>query len=265
MIYAIVNPKGGTGKTETVFHLARLWPETGRRLLVIGLDPVGSITRKMLGLGDNWREHVDPALTMAQALRNQARLDKIARPSIYAGVDVAPESPDLERLEGELASEPLGTFRLLSALRSLDGAGLYDDILIDAPGALGALVDSAILASDRIVVASAPAENSIDGLRALLNHYGAIYRDPSLSMLRPQLPAALIVGQVITQYRGSIVSHRDAAAGLVQLLPLLGTVGLHDGRDADALRADAYAPILWHLLEGIGGYPVDWPALEVLA
>lgn len=258
MIYSVINPKGGTGKTETVYQLSRLWPETGRRLLVVGLDPVATITRRLLPAG------YDPEWTMVDVLLNHKRLDQVLAPSIFEGVDVAPEHQYLEHIEGELAAASLGTFRLLSALRSLDGAAAYDDVLIDAPGALGALVSSAIMASDRIVVASAPSENSVDGLRSLLEHYRKTFADPGIAMFRRDLPAALLVGQVVTQFRGSIVSHRDALAGLNALLPVLGTVGLHHGRDADDLISEAYGPIFWHLLEGVGGYPVEWPAARLV-
>ena len=168
-ITAVVNQKGGVGKTTVVLGLTAALAAAGRRVLVVDLDPQANATT---GLGI-W----EPATTIDQVLladRAGAAAEAVVRADWPAEAvaempRLVPSSPALAQVEHQLVSDVIGAQdRLASALEGL--AGEVDEVLIDCPPSLGLLTVNALFAADRVVVVTEPAAWSSDGVEQILRN-----------------------------------------------------------------------------------------------
>jgi len=150
---AIVNEKGGTGKTTTAVNLAAALGERGCKVLLVDLDGQAASSR-WLGVEDDTR--------LADALWRGSGLEPI--PDVVPGVSLAPGSGKLDSVAHDLRPTQGGQLRKL--LSQQTG---YDYVLIDCPPSLGnRLIGNALLAAGQALV---PVETSIlalDGLKILL-------------------------------------------------------------------------------------------------
>jgi chromosome partitioning protein len=181
MIYAIVNQKGGTGKTTTAVNLGAAWAEMGARVLVVDLDPQAHAT---LHLGVSVQETTPTIYTALHTDVTGRRLpDPLApqdAPRGDAGVtladcirrankdplDVVPSSLDLAQADLELHMV-FDRERRLSRLLAPVAPG-YDAVLLDCPPYLGLLTVNALAAAQRVIVPLSADFLSMQGLRALV-------------------------------------------------------------------------------------------------
>lgn len=144
LVTAIVNQKGGVGKTTTTFNLGVGLQRLGQRVLLVDLDPQASLTASA-GISI-------PHLTMSIY---QALLDDSVDPvpivrTTAAGVDVLPATLDLAAAEIELVSMISRELVLKDVLTKLRPR--YDHILLDCPPSLGLLTVNALAAADQVII-----------------------------------------------------------------------------------------------------------------
>lgn len=152
---AIVNQKGGCGKTTTAINLAGVLARFGERVLLVDMDPQGHAAAGLAVPEDRIDRHIgDAMLTPDEQPIDETRL--IWR--IGRNLDLAPSAMKLAGLEaarGGLADRPDRDQRLTSALRRIQTP--YDWLLIDCPPAIGLLTYNAIRAADEAII---PVETS---------------------------------------------------------------------------------------------------------
>ncbi|HEX7181465.1 MAG TPA: ParA family protein [Thermoanaerobaculia bacterium] len=156
MKLALVNIKGGVGKTTTAVNLAAAFARSGLRVLVVDLDPQGSATSS-LGVS---REEADPSV--AEVLLGKATVAEAVRPSAAEGVDLLPSSLRLAGSDLALARKQEPEKLLKKALAPVSRR--YDVILLDCPPGLSILSLNALGASDAFAVPVAPHHLDLDAL-----------------------------------------------------------------------------------------------------
>jgi len=144
LVTAVVNQKGGVGKTTTTFNLGVALHRLGRRVLLVDLDPQGALS-------------VSAGISIAHLTMSiyQALLDDTIDPAsitreTVSGVDVLPATIDLAAAEVELVSMTLRELVLKDVLAKLRPR--YDHILIDCPPSLGLLTINALAAADQVLI-----------------------------------------------------------------------------------------------------------------
>lgn len=156
---AIINQKGGSGKTTTVVNLAAALAEKKRKILVIDLDPQGSTTTWFGGSKE------DKGIYCVFA--EQSALVHLIRQTDYKYVDIIVSSEWLVGLEKMLAQE-LGAETILKhQLAALDQQ-MYDYVLIDCAPTLGVLTVNALSAVDEVIVPVEARFMALSGLVQLL-------------------------------------------------------------------------------------------------
>jgi chromosome partitioning protein len=157
MKLALVNIKGGVGKTTTAVNLAAAFARSGLRVLVVDLDPQGSATSS-LGVS---REEADPSVAEV-LLHGKPTVAEAIRPSAAEGVDLLPASLRLAGSDLTLARKQEPEKLLKKALAPVSRR--YDVILLDCPPGLSILSLNALSAADAFAVPVAPHHLDLDAL-----------------------------------------------------------------------------------------------------
>lgn len=136
---AILNHKGGTGKTTSAINIGAGLAKKGKRVLLVDIDPQANLTE---GLGIR-----DAETSIYDSIRDSKKLPVI---QINESLDLVPSSIDLLGAELEIVSK-IGREKIITKLlKPLKSE--YDYIILDCPPALGLLTINAIVASDTVLL-----------------------------------------------------------------------------------------------------------------
>ncbi len=183
-IIAVINQKGGVGKSTTAINLAAALGENGKQVLLVDLDPQGNSSS---GLG------IEKTLVkncIYDVLLNDVSIEDAIIPDIYPDLDIVPATINLAGAEVELVSEMARENRLKEAVGAVRGK--YDYILIDCPPSLGLLTINALVAADKLLIPIQCEFYALEGVTKLLE---------SMKRVKTRLnPTLDIFGVLLTMY-----------------------------------------------------------------
>ncbi|MFC6582440.1 ParA family protein [Sulfitobacter aestuariivivens] len=159
----MANQKGGVGKTTTTINLASALVESGKRVLLVDLDPQGNAST---GLGI---ELEDRELTTYDLLLEEVDLHDVIKPTQQQGLLIIPATVDLSSADIDLISNEKRSFLLHDALRQIQMDTLeLDYILIDCPPSLNLLTVNAMIAAHSVLVPLQSEFFALEGLSQLM-------------------------------------------------------------------------------------------------
>jgi len=201
-IIAIVNQKGGVGKTTTSINLAAAFATMKRKVMLVDLDPQGNAT---VGSGVNKE---DFTVSAKDVLLNQAKITD-ALIKTKSGYDVLPTTNDLIVAEVQLMQAQQRETRLKEVLSTV--IDQYDYVLIDCPPSLNILTLNSLTAAHSVLIPIQCEYYALEGLTALLNTIQQVQ-----TTINPSLH---IEGLLRTMYDGRNRLALDVSAQLLQHFP----------------------------------------------
>lgn len=181
-IIAILNHKGGVGKTTTTINLAAALQQKGKKVLVIDLDGQANLT-------ESFGFSIEEPNTVYGAMKGEYPLPLIKTES---GITLIPSCLDLSAAESELINEPGREMILKQLINKLPKENKFDYILIDCPPSLGLLTLNALTAADFLIIPVQAQFLAMRGMAKIMNVINIVQE-----RLNPNLK---IGGIVITQY-----------------------------------------------------------------
>jgi chromosome partitioning protein len=185
-IFAIVNQKGGVGKSTTAVNLGASLALAGRKVLVVDLDPQGNTTSG-LGLDKRAREQC-----VYKVLIGDLPMADVVERTAIEHLFAAPATIELAGAEIELVAALSRESKLKQALAPIHSE--YDYVIIDCPPSLGLLTVNALTAADEIIIPIQCEYYALEGLSKLLD---------SVRLVKTHLnPDLEIAGVLMTMHDG---------------------------------------------------------------
>lgn len=194
-IFAVVNQKGGVGKTTTAINTASYLSEFGHKVLLVDLDSQANASS---GVGLR-SETIDGSIY--DLLLNGSELKDVLYPTAFDNLHVIPSSRDLAGAEVEMVGLDSRETILKARLEPL--RDYYDYIVIDCPPSLGLLTLNALVAADRTLIPVQCEYFALEGIASLIN---------TLTMVKETYnPDLQISGIVLTMYDKRTALNRQVA------------------------------------------------------
>lgn len=182
--YAVVNQKGGVGKTTTTVNLAAYLATFGKKVLLVDIDPQSNAS---VGLGID-RNQI--SLCLYNVIIENIPANEVIVKSSIANLDILPSTPRLAGAEVELVSVENRETRLKEALAPIKEN--YDLIVIDCPPSLSLLTVNALAASNEVIIPIQCEYYALEGISQLTH---------TLELVRESInPSLKIRGIVLTMF-----------------------------------------------------------------
>lgn len=201
--FAVVNQKGGVGKTTTTMNVGAYLSALGQRVLIVDLDPQANATASA------GHDHREVEVGVYEVLMGEQPLAQAVRSAGHDGLWVLPATGALAGASVELVSLEHREFRLAQALAS--AADAYDTILIDCPPSLGLLTVNGLVAADGVLIPIQAEYYALEGLGQLLETVHLVQEH-----IKPELQ---VFGAVITMFDPRTKLSRDVMEELRRHLP----------------------------------------------
>jgi chromosome partitioning protein len=181
---AVVNQKGGVGKTTTAVNVASFIAERNKKVLIIDVDPQGNST---LGLGFDKESETE---NIYHVLIESMPIKSVIKKTAIQNLDLIPSNIDLAGAEIELVNIENKEIKLKNSLQN--NKDEYDVIFVDTPPSLGLLTLNALIAADSVLIPMQCEFYALDGLGQLLR---------TIELVRQSFnPSIVIEGVVITMF-----------------------------------------------------------------
>lgn len=206
-LYAVVNQKGGVGKTTTAVNVAAAIALANRRVLLVDVDPQGNATS---GVGI---EKSKLPSSIYHVLVDDLPIEEVLTRTSVQGLDIVPSTLDLAGAEIELMTRISREQVLKHALEPLQDR--YDYIFIDTPPSLGLLTVNCLTACDKAIVPIQCEYYALEGITQLMRTIDLVRRrlNPGLriahvllTMKDPRLRLAQQVEEEVRSFFGDTVS-----------------------------------------------------------
>ena len=172
-VWAVANQKGGVGKTTTSIALAGLLADAGKRVVVVDLDPHGSMT-SYFGQDPDALEHSAYDLFLHQGTVPQGLPQRLLLPTSHERIKLLPASTALATLERQSPGQSGLGLVIAKSLAQLWGE--FDHAVIDSPPLLGILMVNALAASQQLVIPVQTEFLAVKGLERMVSTLAMINR-----------------------------------------------------------------------------------------
>jgi chromosome partitioning protein len=199
-VLAMCNQKGGVGKTTSVINLGAALAETGRRVLLVDLDPQGALS---VGLGINPMQLDRTVYTLL--MEQDVSADDVMLKTHVPGMDLLPSNIDLSAAEVQLVNEVAREQALQRVLAPV--VEDYDVVLIDCQPSLGLLTVNALTAADGVIIPLECEYFALRGVALLLQ---------TIEKIRARLnPRLEVEGLLATMFDARTLHGREVLARVV--------------------------------------------------
>ena len=207
-VIAIANQKGGVGKTMTSVNLATMLNERGHKALLIDTDQQANST-------DTYRASFEGEVTLYDCwLAEPESRENICSCIQHTDIgDIVAGDPLLREAENKIAKDPIaGLLSFKKMLSDLEG---YDYVIIDCPPAVGALLQSILVASDEVIIPVTADRYSLQGLSQIWE---------TIQNVRQSMNSGLsIAGFLLVRYNTRTNLNKDIYAALKDIAEKLET------------------------------------------
>lgn len=194
----MINQKGGCGKSSNCFHLAGAFAAAGKRVLLMDLDPQGSLSQGFFGSAAI--ENLHASSTVARLFSEGAyfaSVDQLAIPTPFEGISIVLANQELADFNTQRPEESgLLQYAVREFIRE---AVEYDIVLIDCPPNLYRCSWTALIASDYVVIPVPPEDFGTQGLRAV---------HQTIEQARKLTPGLRRLGHLISRSDRRLLIHR---------------------------------------------------------